>query len=508
MRHSINASVIERWGMLEVGVSGTTNGNPFVDDALQGVFRHQNETVKVDGFYDGEGIYRVRFMPSYAGEYTYRITGNCLEEEVTGAFTAVAPTGNNHGPVRVANTYHFAYEDGMPFYPIGTTCYAWTHQAEPLRKQTLETLRHSPFNKIRFCVFPKHYVYNFHEPETYPYEGTPCDASGLNADTFRYEGALPGNDWDFTRFNPEHFRRIEHYIEALLQLGIQADVIVMHPYDRWGFRNMGAEADDLYWHYVVNRFSAYRNVWWSLANEYDFMPEKTIADWERYASIILKQDPYNRLRSIHNGRVLYDHHRPWVTHCSYQRVDTTRTAEETDNLRLRYQKPVVLDEICYEGNIEHGWGNISGQEMTRRFWEAMCRGGYPGHGETFDRPDGILWWSHGGQLHGDSPKRIAFMRSILEAAPGHGLMPMRKFWDVTCAAPQGMLDDGRYYLVYFGIAQPAFRRFHFDDETTYQVDVIDTWDMTITPAGCHKGRMNIPLPGKPYMAVRFQKQNA
>ena len=148
-------------------------------------------------------------------------------------------------------------------------------------------------------MFPKHYVYNFHEPETYPYEGTPCDASGLNADTCRYEGALPGNDWDFTRFNPEHFRRIEHYIEALMQLGIQADVIVMHPYDRWGFRNMGAEADDLYWHYVVNRFSAYRNVWWSL-NEYDFMPE-TIADWERYASIILKQDPYNRLRSIHNG---------------------------------------------------------------------------------------------------------------------------------------------------------------------------------------------------------------
>ena len=47
-----------------------------------------------------------------------------------------------------------------------------------------------------------------------------------------------------------------------------------------------------------------------------------------------------------------------------------------DEWRQRYKKPVVLDEICYEGNIEHGWGNISGQELVRRFWEAACRGGY------------------------------------------------------------------------------------------------------------------------------------
>lgn len=29
----------------------------------------------------------------------------------------------------------------------------------------------------------------------------------------------------------------------------------------------------------------------------------------------------------------------------------------------------MVDECAYEGNINYGWGNITGEEMTRRFWE-------------------------------------------------------------------------------------------------------------------------------------------
>ena len=47
--------------------------------------------------------------------------------------------------------------DGTPFYPFGTTCYAWIHQPEALQRQTLESLAQNPFNKVRMCVFPKWY---------------------------------------------------------------------------------------------------------------------------------------------------------------------------------------------------------------------------------------------------------------------------------------------------------------------------------------------------------------
>ena len=73
-------------------------------------------------------------------------------------------------------------------------------------------------------------------------------------------------------------------------------------------------------------------------------------------------------------------------------------------------KPVVFDEIKYEGDIPLRWGNLSAEEMTHRFWECIIAGGSPGHGECYLSDDDVLWWSKGGVLKGESPARIAFLR--------------------------------------------------------------------------------------------------
>lgn len=500
---------IEKWGMYEVSVIGHSDGNPFVDYYIKGVFTGKNETVKVDGFYDGDGTYKVRFMPSFEGNYTYKISGNFSAETVEGEFTVTPPSQNNHGPVRVANTYHFAYEDGTPYYSVGTTCYVWTHQPFEQQEKTLESLRNGYFNKIRFCVFPKHYDYNLTDPITFPYEGTPCDCSGITSENFsEYTGSNPENDWDFKRFNPEHFRLFEKRIQDLMDIGIEADLIIMHPYDRWGFSQMSAKEDDLYWKYVIARFAAYRNVWWSLANEYDLM-KKSISDWERYASIICEKDPYNRLRSIHSCIYFYDHTRPWITHCSIQRQDIYKCAELSHEYRERYKKPVVLDEICYEGNISHGWGNISGQELVRRFWEASLRGAYAGHGETYVHPENILWWSHGGELHGTSPERIKFLHKTLSETPKLGLRLSNRFsWDEVVAELDSFAKDNDFLIFYYGFHRPTQRHYYFDDEREYCVEVIDTWEMTVKEVGTFKGKFTVKLPGKEYMAVRVRTKKA
>ena len=318
---------VERWDVLEITVKGPAEGNPFVEQTFEGTFTGTNETITTAGFYDGDGVYKVRFMPSFEGEYTYKTTGSFPEAETQGSFTVTPATGNNHGPVRVANKYHFAYEDAMPYYSVGTTCYVWPHQPDEVIQKTLAELDKGYFNKMRFCVFPKHYIHNFKDPQTFPYEGAPVDASGLTEENFSYNVGFEGNQWDFTRFDPEHFRRIERAILALRDRGIEADLIVMHPYDRWGFSDMGKEADDLYWRYCIARFSAYRNLWWSLANEYDLMKAKTLEDWEHYASLLCRLDPYNHLRSVHNCIPFYDYTRPWVTHCSMLRVERKLAGE-------------------------------------------------------------------------------------------------------------------------------------------------------------------------------------
>lgn len=504
---------VEKWGIYEVSVTGPQEGNPFTEQTFTGTFTGKNEKVTATGFYDGESVYKVRFMPSFEGEYTYQTCGSFDGAATTGSFTVTAPSEGNHGPVRVVNQFHFAYEDTTPYYSVGTTCYAWAHQPEAIHQQTLKELDKGYFNKMRFCVFPKHYIHNFRDPMTFPYEGTPMDNSGLCEENFTYEMDISGNDWDFTRFNPEHFRRIERCIGELMERGIEADIIVMHPYDRWGFKTMTPEQDDLYWNYVVARFAAYRNVWWSMANEYDLMFDKKLSDWERYAKIVCEKDPYNHLRGIHNCMAFYDHSRPWITHASLQRQDLYRHVEYTDEYRVRWGKPIVWDEISYEGNIDMGWGNISGQELTRRFWEASLRGGYAGHGETFMDPEhDILWWSHGGPLHGDSPARIRFLHKILCETPGYGLKPGQSIFDEVVAVPEttaalGLDGAPGYEIHYYGFGRPSFRDFYKSPEDKWKVEIIDTWEMTVTDAGVHSGKFRIPLPGREYMAVRLTRQD-
>ena len=91
------------------------------------------------------------------------------------------PSAGNHGPVRVANTFHFAYADGTPYRQIGTTCYAWTHQGNKLEEQTLATLAASPFNKLRMCVFPEGYAFNQNEPPCFPFAGRRQDGWTSNS---------------------------------------------------------------------------------------------------------------------------------------------------------------------------------------------------------------------------------------------------------------------------------------------------------------------------------------
>jgi len=369
---------------------------------------------------------------------------------------------------------------------------------------TLEILGRGYFNKLRFCVFPKHYNFNFRDPEVFPYEGTPCDNSGITQENFEsYTPTTPGNRWDFSRPNPLYFRNLEARVQALAGLNVQADLILLHPYDRWGFSRMSPEADDLYVRYAVARLAAFRNVWWSLANEYDLMATKTVADWERIAQILCDRDPYRRLRSIHNCFSLYDYRRPWVTHASIQRQEVYKCAELTDEYRLRFRKPVVIDENAYEGNLPLAWGNISAQEMVRRFWETTVRGGYATHGETYLNEDGILWWSHGGKLRGESPERIRFLMSILNGAPGHGLKPHALHIEEPCAVPEGF-GAIRWYLLYYGFCRPSYREFHLDDLCEYAVDVIDTWNMTVSRQGPFKGRFRVEMPGREYMALRIR----
>nr|WP_274636991.1 DUF5605 domain-containing protein [Microbacterium bovistercoris] len=470
---------VPQWDVLEVRLDGPSHGNPFVDVELDAVFtRPDGKTVRMGGFYDGDGTYLVRVLADVEGEWTFttRSTARSLDG-ITGSATVVAPRDGCHGPVRV-DGFHFRHADGTRHRPIGTTAYAWTHQPEALQEQTLATLEAAPFRKLRMCVFPKSYLYNANEPDDFPFPGSL--ASGF----------------DLERFDVTYFRRLEKRIRQLADRDIQADLILFHAYDRWGFADLGPAVDERYLRYVVRRLAAYANVWWSMANEYDLLWAKDVEDWERLAALVGVEDAVGHLNSIHNCRPFYDYGKPWITHVSVQRVDVYRTAENTDQWRERWGKPVVIDECAYEGDIDQGWGNITGEEMVRRFWEGAVRGGYVGHGETYLRDDEVLWWSKGGVQQGSSPDRIGFLESLLAEAPEGVWDPLPSDWDL----PWGGTDTHR--VGYFGFNRPRFRNLLLPDGD-WSIDVIDTWNMTVDRLpGTYRGTVRVDLPGRQYMAVR------
>lgn len=493
---------IERWDIFELTLHGPSDGNPFVDVRFSASFTNGLRTVDVDGFYDGDGVYKVRFMPETVGTWHYETKSNRWPlTGKTGEFRVTPASKGNHGPVRVFNTYHFAYADGTRYIPIGTTIYNWLDTPEDVQEETLKTLAASPFNKARMLITqqPESYQRTF-APPRWPFAGK------------------PPHDWDFTRFNPDFWRHYEQRLGQLRDLGIEADLILFNPYGKWGFETMDAASDERYLRYVVARFAAYRNVWWSMANEYDFLRTKTMADWDRYFQIVQAADPYNHLRSIHNGSLLYDNSKPWVTHASIQNGSAVEEPGRAELYRDVWRKPVVYDEVKYEGKSPYRWGNLTGQELVHRFWCGTVAGTYVGHGDYFYTKVEDTWTSFGGHISGQSVPRIAFLKKILEDGPAAGIDPIDKWQD-----PRVGGQPGEYYLIYFGHETPTSWAFQLykngiSDGMRFKVDVIDTWAMTITPVegefvakkkGSYEfvdaqGRA-VTLPGKEGIALRIQR---
>lgn len=479
------AADVEQWGVWETSLDVPREGNPYLDVALSFTFRQDGGGITVPGFYDGDGVYKVRFSPPARGSWRYETQSNRPElNGKSGSFTVVPPSESNHGPVQVFQTFYLRYADGSPYHEFGTTCYAWVHQPRELEEQTLKTLAASPFNKIRFCVFPKsYYVYVKNEPELFAFE--------------------KGSDgrFDLSRPDPVFWRHFEQRILDLQRLGIEADIILWHPYDRWGFADMSQAQDDRYLRYCIARLSAFRNVWWSLANEYDFMTQqpaghpgnKQWGDWDRFFSILQKEDPHQRLRSIHNGSKWYDHTKDWVTHASLQSSDMNGAVR----FRTQYRKPVFYDECRYEGDIPEGWGNLTAREMVQRFWLGTLSGCYVGHGETYKHPEDILWWAKGGVLHGQSPQRIQWLKRFMaEAPPFHELQPLGDDKGRFLLA-----KPGEYYLLY--CLDRRNQTVTLAGDRPYKLDAVDPWDMTVTPVGtAPAGEFAVSSP-KRDLAFRF-----
>lgn len=469
---------VECWDRFELSFKQVTKGNPF-DTRLSATFVCGKEKKTVEGFYDGENTYRIRFMPAVAGEWRY-VTSSSIGamNGRKGTFTVIPAGKDNHGMVLVDGEHNFKYADGTRYYPMGTTAYAWTHMKETTQEATLKSFGEAGFNKVRMCVFPKNYSLVKDEPALYPFE---------IRKTIKDKEGNERKEWDFDRFDPAFFQHLEKRIDQLNRLGIEADLILFHPYDkgRWGFDAMSNEVNVRYIKYITARLASFRNVWWSMANEWDYVKAKTMDDWKLLTKTVVENDPYRHLCSIHGATATYfDYWMPEFTHVSIQDEAPVLSSTASATLRKIYRKPVICDEVGYEGNLPYRWGRLSPQQMTCFILNGLLGGIYVTHGECYQQGNEPIFWAQGGSLKGESWKRVKFLRTIIEAAP-HPLEMADVSRDLvtSTAGPD-------YYLVNMGKDVKGFWTFNLPVKNAdynklqknkrFKVEIIDVWAMTVT----------------------------
>lgn len=496
---------IEKWGMFELPLccreTETHFNNPFLEGELSARFQNQYHSMTVEGFYDGDGLWKVRFMPQHTGKYTYQVFSNIPGlDGISGSFMCTEPSSRNHGPVRVADRFHFAYEDGTPFFVMGTTAYAWTTSSPETRRKTVESVAKYDFNKLRMGFFPKHLkaqrltdvtIDIAQDPPDLPFKGEP--------------GKL-----DFTQFNVSYFQRFEEDIKALLEKGIEADIILYHFYDfgKWGINPGMSDRDDvLYIRYMSARFSAFRNVWWCLANEYDLLLTpisendhtvdclSNLKNWDLIGKTLCRADPYQHLRSIHNFTVGNVPDYPWLTHIVFQNSNTYMAVLD---FKGKYQKPVIADEYGYEGNITGSvWGDRTPEEELERHIRAVMAGGYASHGESYivNGNNRDIFWAYGGEMVGKSAPRLQYFRKIMEACPFNQLEPEVVMMNTSSGL---CLRKGTELFLMFFRRPDDSSGFGFlttDMADEYEMTIYDLWNCTETSGGVvKKGNVKADLP--------------
>lgn len=514
-----------RWSIFELTLTGPPDSdkrNAF-QIGLNATFKLKaaDLVLTVNGFYDGGSTYKVRFAPPQEGDWNYAVSSD--EPSLhghAGELTATAPTPGDHGPVQ-SRGFGLVHADGMPHLSIGTTSYQWASKGFDMQRQTLATLKTSPFNKMRMTVFPKWYVYNHANPvETGAAFPIRAGSVAANASAWGCVGhACPSlaGSFDLKRFNVSFFRNYERLVRELGVRGVVADIILFHPYASptplppWlctppqgpcrvmcmpgtitATGGLTASAGATRRATTRPSIRAISSTWsrdsvrtptcggrWPTSGV--FVRVRRAASTPRICRCVSARAP-PRVLAVHCSIVLYLHLyalvavavasvgrlvpralivrpiRPSGVHPQWQsavqplppvdqpRVTPGPRGQDSGDphtvyllLRLRsyslqappplppsadephapllacgcsrYAKPVIWDEVRYEGDIPESWGALSGAEEAARYWGGAALGVYVGHSETLLR-DGVtddqqpLWWAKGGELIGSSPDRI------------------------------------------------------------------------------------------------------
>ncbi len=336
----------KKWEVVDIAFSlkKTPPGNPF-DEVFGAMFTGPGKvSLKVPGFYNGNGEWVLRFSPTETGIWqfrTYSSVGGL--SGLKGIVAAGNAAPGRHGAVTVdpASPRHFAYEDGTPYFALAFELdwlFALDHgnpEGLPKTRQIMGHVKENGFNQVVMNIYA--YDVNWKTgkaPDQYEFRRPGyCPFGGTNENP------------DFSVLNTGFFQHLDRVVHLLDTEGIVAHAMIYVWNKNVNWPPMHSTADNRYFDHVIARYQAFTNIMWDVSKEALDYGRCDIPYINERISRVRAQDAYKRLLSVHD-----------YEYCS-------READRVDFVSIQSWRshlyPLMLDAYeKHDGkpvmNIEHG----------------------------------------------------------------------------------------------------------------------------------------------------------
>jgi hypothetical protein len=450
------------------------DANPFVDARVTGTFGSGSAMWQnVEGYCDAAdgSTFRLRFMPTVAGEQRYTISYVCQNQREVFTGTFQSTKGTRKGPVRVdaANPWHLQYEGtGEHFFWNGTTTYwmlGWRDEAVIM--QSIDRLASKGVNRIRVAMDGRAHggsrwnEHNVVECPEFTFKLNPWEAARPDD--------LDNPGFDVTRFNLAHWQKLDRLVARARERGILVSLIFYvdgldHGCDPFKKERMGGPDEQRYYRFAAARYAAFENIMWDVANEYHLFRNEA---WVNQMGAFLKEiDPWKHLISVHGHADFPFRKSPWVDVVLYQSWDECGGYDFMMDCRARQAAtgrplPQINEEYGYEGHYSvWGCGATAGKlapdgrdanNRRQLAWEMCMAGCYQTTGERADDGTGAGKNTGGGWINGrgnDSMILLNYHKILAEAFKSVDYWRMEPHPELVASGNLCLAEPERTYLVY------------------------------------------------------------
>ncbi len=478
------AGNVPQRGRFEVSLANRRSyDNPYEDVTLDVTFlKPDGSKVKFWGFYDGDQLWRIRFMPDQTGMWQFKARFSDGVDEVTGSFNCVESNLPGMITAYPANPIWFGFTTGKPILVrslhVGDRFLAdadnrLTGQKwDPCRRKAfLDWAQGQGYNMLSIAgCFLKRNV----------------KGRGLGWDT--------PNLWDCSNGTPDgcEYRKLESILDELAARGM-----LVYPFAGLFGRESAfprcPAKQALYIKYTMARLGTYGNLLWMVGGPESLMRSDPYLDDKQVnclGRMIGQADVFCHLLSVHNPTgpdVFKDSE--WASYSILQGPKTRSRQRLSDKL-LEYRhpaKPLYAQETLWPGNIYHPQYTlddirknafvmmISGATINFADMDGNSSSGFSG---SMDLAEKI-------QARHDAIKKVW---DFFEGIPFWQMKPHQDLVDTGyCLA-----EPGQHYLVYLehpGAVNVAIKPGH------YRVKWINAQDTDdIRPGGVIDSRRTLTSP--------------